>query len=96
VTTAEEVIVMRKSRFSEAQIIEILRQADAGMKVMDLCRQHGISDATFYKWRSRYGGLGLSEAVRLRQLEEENRRLKRLVADQALDIQVLKEVLGKN
>ena len=87
---------MRKSRFSEAQIIEILRQADAGMKVMDLCRQHGISDATFYKWRSKYGGLGVSEAVRLRQLEEENRRLKRLVADQALDIQVLKEVLGKN
>ena len=87
---------MRKSRFSEAQIIEILRQADAGMKVVDLCRQHGISDATFYKWRSKYGGLGVSEAVRLRQLEEENRRLKRLVADQALDIQVLKEVLGKN
>jgi len=96
VTTAEEVIVMRKSRFSEAQIIEILKQADAGMKVMDLCRRHGISDATFYKWRSKYGGLGVSEAVRLRQLEEENRRLKRLVADQALDIQVLKEVLGKN
>lgn len=94
-TTAEEVIVKRKSRFSESQIIEILRQADAGMKVMDLCRQHRISDATFYKWRSRYGGLGVSEAVRLRQLEEENRRLKRLVADQALDIQVLKEVLGK-
>lgn len=87
---------MRKSRFSEAQIIEILKQADAGMKVMDLCRRHGISDATFYKWRSKYGGLGVSEAVRLRQLEEENRRLKRLVADQALDIQVLKEVLGKN
>ncbi len=87
---------MRKSRFSEAQIIEILQQADAGMKVVDLCRRHGISAATFYKWRSRYGGLGVSEAVRLRQLEEENRRLKRLVADQALDIQVLKEVLGKN
>jgi putative transposase len=66
------------------------------MKVVDLCRRHGISDATFYKWRSRYGGLGGAEAVRLRQLEEENRRLKRLVADQALDIQVLKEVLGKN
>ena len=66
------------------------------MKVVDLCRQHGISDATFYKWRSKYGGLEVSEAVRLRQLEEENRRLKRLVADQALDIQVLKEVLGKN
>jgi putative transposase len=63
VTTAEEVIVMRKSRFSEAQIIEILKQADAGMKVVDLCRRHGISDATFYKWRSRYGGLGVSEAV---------------------------------
>lgn len=87
---------MRKSRFSEAQIIEILKQADAGMKVVDLCRRHGISDATFYKWRSKFGGLGVSEAVRLRQLEEENRRLKRLVADQALDIQVLKEVLGKN
>ena len=74
---------MRKSRFSEAQIIEILRQADAGMKVMDLCRQHEISDATLYKWRSKYGGLGVSEAVRLRQLVGENRHLKRLVADQA-------------
>jgi putative transposase len=67
VTTTEEVIVMRKSRFSEAQIIEILKQADAGMKVMDLCRRHWISDATFYKWRSKYGGLGVSEAVRLRR-----------------------------
>ena len=87
---------MRKRRFSGARIIEILKQADAGMKVMNLCRWPGISDATFYKWRSKYGGLGVSEAVRLRRLEEENRCLKRLVADQALDIQVLQEVLGKN
>lgn len=65
------------------------------MKVADLCRKHGISDATFYNWRSRYGGMDVSDARRLRQLEEENQRLKRLVADQALDIQVLKDVLGK-
>ncbi|EAY69313.1 Transposase [Burkholderia dolosa AU0158] len=73
----------------------MLKEADAGMKVADLCRKHGISDATFYNWRSRYGGMDVSEARRLRQLEEENQRLKRLVADQALDIQVLKDVLGK-
>jgi putative transposase len=86
---------MKKSRFSEEPIIGVLKEADAGMKVADLCRKHGISDAKFYNWRSRYGGMDVSEARRWRQLGEENQRLKRLVADQALDIQVLKDVLGK-
>jgi len=95
VTPAKEITKMRKSRFTEEQIIGLLKQAEAGRPVAELCRQIGITDTTFYKWRSKFAGLEVSEARRLRQLEEENRRLKGLVADQALDIQVLKEVLGR-
>lgn len=86
---------MKNSRFSEEQIIEILKQSEAGAKTSDLCRQHGISAATFYAWRSKYGGMDVSEAKRLKQLEEENAKLKRIVADQALDITMLKDLLGK-
>lgn len=87
---------MKRARFSEEQIIGILRQAEAGVRVVDLCRQHGISDATFYKWRSKFGGMSVPDAKRLKQLEEENARLKKLVGEQALDISVLKDVLSKN
>lgn len=86
---------MKRSRFSEEQIIGILRQTEAGMRVVDLCRKHGISDATFHKWR-KYGGMDVSDAMRLRQLEEENSRLRKMVAEQALDISILKDVLSKN
>ena len=87
---------MKRARFSEEQIIGVLKEAEAGAKVSELCRQHGISDASFYAWRSKYGGLEISEMRRLRQLEEEHRRLKSIVADQALDIRALKDVLAKN
>ena len=87
---------MKKRRFTEEQIIGILKQAEAGMKIVEVCRQNGISDATFYKWREKYGGMTVSEARRLHQLEEENSQLKRLVAEQALDIAMLKDVIGKN
>jgi putative transposase len=87
---------MKRARFSEEQIIGILKEAESGVKAAELCRRHGISDATFYVWRSKYGGLEVSEMRRLRQLEDENRRLKSIVADQALDLRVLKDILAKN
>jgi putative transposase len=86
---------MKKQRHSEEQIIAVLKEAQAGAKVDDVCRRHGISQPTYYKWKQRFGGLEVSDAKRLRLLEEENRKLKKLVAEQALDAMVLKEILAK-
>ena len=83
-------------RHTEEQIIGVLKESEAGMKTLELCRKHGISDATFYKWKDKYGGLTISEARRLRVLEEENRRLKHIVADLTLDVRALKEINSKN
>ena len=86
---------MKKSRFSDEQIIGFLKQAEGGTPVKELCRKIGVNNWTFYRWRSKFGGMAVPEARKLRELEEENRRLKRLVADQALDVQMLKEALSK-
>ncbi len=87
---------MKRKRFTEEQIIRILNEADAGMKVADICRKYGFSEATFYNWKSKFGGMTISEARRLKALEQENSRLKRLVADLTLDNQVLRELSSKN
>ena len=87
---------MKRSRFSEERIIGILKEHQAGAKAADLCRKHGISDATFYKWRSKYGGMEVSDAKRLKTLEAENAKLKKLLAEQMLDVATLKEMLTKN
>ena len=86
---------MRKSKWTDAQIISLLQEAEAGTPVTEICRRVGVSTETFYRWRKKFGGLQVSDARRLRQLEEENRQLKRVVADQALNLQVLKDVVGK-
>ncbi len=86
---------MKRSRFTEGQIIGVLKEHQAGILTAELCRKHGISEATFYNWRSRYGGMEVSDARRLKSLEDENRRLKKLLAESMLDVATLKEALGK-
>lgn len=86
---------MRKSRFTEDQIVKVLHEWEAGAKPAELVRRHGVTETTLYRWKRKYGGLQVNEAKRLKALEEENRQLKRLVADQALNLQVVKDLLGK-
>ena len=87
---------MKRSRSSEEQIIGILKEHQAGLGAKELCRKHGISDATFYKWRSKYGSMVVSDARRLKTLESENAKLKKMLAEQMMDVATLKEMLGKN
>ena len=86
---------MKRSRFTETQIISILKEADAGMQIKQLCRKHGISDATYYHWKSKYGGMSASELKRLRETEAENAKLKRMYADLALENTALKDLIDK-
>jgi putative transposase len=86
---------MKRNRFSEEQIIGILKEREAGVSVSELCRKHGVSDASIYKWKAKYGGMDVSEAKKLRALEDENSKLKRLLADAMLDNAALKDLLGK-
>lgn len=86
---------MKQKRFKEEQIISILKQHERGVPTSELCRQHGFTQASLYRWKSKYGGMEINDAKKLKSLEDENRRLKRLIADQALDIQILKDVNSK-
>ena len=86
---------MKKSRFTETQIVSILKEADAGMKVADVCRKHGISQPTYYNWKSKYGGMEASDVKRLKSLEDENQKLKQMYADLSLDHKILKDVIEK-
>jgi putative transposase len=86
---------MKKSKFTESQIFNILKEAEGGISVIDICRQHGIGNATFYKWRAKYGGMDASMMKRLKELEEENQRLKHMYANAAMDNEILKETLKK-
>jgi putative transposase len=86
---------MKKSRFTEEQIISILKEQDQGLKVAEICRKHGIADQTFHNWKKKYGGLTVDELRRMKELEQENSRLKRAVADLTLDVQILKDVNSK-
>ncbi len=86
---------MRKSKFSESHIVSFLKEAEAGRKVSEICREHGVSTATFYQWRSKYGGMEASDMKRLRELQSENEKLKRMYAEMALENRAIKELLGK-
>ena len=86
---------MRKSKFSESQIVSFLKEAEAGRKVSEICREHGVSTATFYQWRSKYGGMEASEVKRLKEHQSENEKLKRMYAEMALENRAIKELLGK-
>lgn len=87
---------MKRARFTEEQIVAILKQSEAGLKTVEVCRQNGVSETTFYNWKAKYGGMGVSDVQKLKRLEEENAKLKRVVADLTLDNVVLKDLLGKN
>jgi putative transposase len=91
----DEEILMKKTRFTEARIMGVLRQAEGGVPVAELCREHGISSTTFYKWRAKYGGMDVSMMSQMKSLEEENRRLKRMFADLSMQADLLREALGK-